>query len=47
MTRTDHTAAAADMAAVARTAFSTGDLDRAERAARSAIAHAELAKVTR
>jgi hypothetical protein len=47
MTRTDHTAAAADMAAAARRYFSTGDLDRAERAAASAIRHAELAEVTR
>lgn len=47
MTTTEHSAAAADMAAVARTAFSAGDLKRAELAARSALRHAELAEVSR
>lgn len=43
MTRTDHTAAAADMAAAARKFFSNGELGKAERAAAASIRHAEEA----
>jgi hypothetical protein len=47
MTASQHTAAAAEMAAAARTAFRSGDLDRAERAARSVDFHTAAAACKR
>lgn len=47
MTASQHTAAAAEMAAAARTAFHTGDLQRAERAAAAVDFHTAAAAVLR